>query len=387
MLGAETEPAITVISGASPGVVLLLRYQIAQGRTVYNRMPRYQDVMTPEQIHIFRTQRRIRGDSDEEIGIKLSDRMNLFSGRDGWILRATGARAEGRADTTAKRLLAAVQLIPQTKRTWLSPNLPKTDPYRTPQAYGLNFLPWIEHDCVGTLIREGSKTGLRWGTYEQQRYFDQESHQELVIKPLPMLQRAAASPEGCEIVPPRSGLTLLEAGRILGLLTRTSAIDMGSTALYNTYLVRLKASPKSAADIHAAYHRVLMHRFLRRTRLSPTIDTDRNRSLELERRACLLQAHRLFVFDRFGCPVSLNDSLIRAYELDLRALQKRSVTQPRYVKDSWSVWLYNFVLRKTPDACAKAREREYEVPSEEAEMRIRRFDIDGAVAGLIAAGL
>jgi hypothetical protein len=352
---------VSISGEPAPGTVLLVRWSIPEGRTVHPRLPRLYDRLTPTQREAYA--QRIK--SDPSLVELARERQSIFAGQDGWVLRATSDAVEAREGgmvggrSSAKRLLVAWKQVAASGKVWLWPDLPKSDPYRAPK---LVHTPWVRDDCILQLMRFGAVNGLRFAVMPIQRYVDRESGWVGDQVPARELKnaviRAASGDTTCEVVPQREGMSLAHAASVLGFDNLRQPLSASADRLYEAFVAARRGG---SADAHSAYHRVLMHRFLNRTSLTGGRAPG---GVEIERRANLLQAHRLFVFDTSGCPISVNGALVRDYGLMIARILDKHVTQPRMMsaKDTWGQWLFTKVLGREPRSCAASEEQVDGIP-------------------------
>lgn len=285
--------------------------------------------------------------------------------------------------STAKRISRVFSRIPSSAKIWLSPRIEnKNDPLRTPSAYvvyGLTtgFIPFIKDDCLMPLLRGGAAIGLEFEVADIQ--------DDLKVPPINELLSVASEfdPEepSCSLMAER-GLSFEKAASILKFQNRLEAIAAGPANLYNAYLNVVTSDDRA----HEAYHRILFEKFLRQKRLAPKAMNSKL-DKELNRRANMLQAHRLFVFTPDGTPIALNRSLIEEYELSITRVN-------RLRADSWGRWLIqdvlglnydNFMSRLAKVRFARRGEDESTGSPAEQESVYERDqrDVDGLLAGYL----
>ncbi len=373
---------ISIARGPSPGVVWMAPHHINEGPSTHPRIPKAEYRSDPSDT----SDDEIDAESGERRGRRYAD--NPFANKDGWRLVATGAAVEAKegitgSRPTSKRLATIYSRIPNESRIWLWPYRPERDPLGTKKT---RPEPWISDSCIMTLLRASAAIGLKFAV-------PPTSIDEIKIggklvpyekNPSQMLQRAAIRLDGdneCALVPTRKGMTLAGAAAELGMRdpSRASPED-----LYSAYVAARRAGKARA---HDAYHRILMQRFLERRLIAPR---SLNRSLdrELERRANLLQAHRLFVFDSRGCPVSINAVLVREYAMNVSRTLGRHVTQPRLLQktDTWGQWLFSSILRQDPNACTSRAQEKSDMDDENKGMLVGAALVRGLLEGTIAIG-
>lgn len=315
-------------------------------------------------------------------------RKNTFAGQIGWVIRARnndGDFAMG-IQSSAQRISRVFSRVQPSGRVWLSPRIEdRSDPLRTPSSYvryGLKvggFIPFIKDSCLMPLLRGGAALGLQFEVMDVQ--------DESKLPPIKEIFKIASkfNPEepSCTLATER-GFTFAIAASILKFQNLTEAIAAGPANLYNAYLGVITTDDRA----HEAYHRILFEKFLRRKRLAPramnsTLDK------ELNRRANLLQAHRLFVFLPDGSPIALNRSLLEKYELSLARANKLRADP------TWGRWLFQEILGLNYDeyigrlAKMKAIQRaNYEESTgspqeQESIFEVRKREVDGLLAGYL----
>jgi len=309
-----------------------------------------------------------------------------YNGVRGYRASVMGPQIERRLgskiDTLAKwsvlwKRIPAATWHSKGNRTWLEngKHMPKHDPLRGVGAK--EFQPWIAESCIPWLILEGTKQGLLFSTrpYDFEntdavpgRY--EESPATSLIK---LVARYRSDRQGfessfgdCKVVAGRTKGLLL-ANKVLGL-ERTEAIGMNPLQLFNVFRFAMKqATDKS--EVYAAYHRILLHKFLHRRILVPKLSNDSVAHATL-RRAWLLQAHRLLVFNSSGCPVSFNQEVLE--ENGIKKLTNTSLVFKNKVDlnlvDEWTRWLYGVVLEMPMETYARSVSEFREQVSALAEM-------------------
>lgn len=322
-------------------------------------------------------------------------------GVEGWRASILGPQLERKiygqsSDTLGKWESLYQRLVPYTlsavgrgapqavhessSRVWLTREssgggaLPSSDPFWTPAR--TRFQPWFTEACAPWIVIEGTRLGLRFAVQQ----YDRE-HPEAVppsrydLTPAQRLARVVESyvrdPQRfrdlfgkCNVGPDRErGLTA--STKVLDLGARTEAISVSAETLYNHYRWALKNSTDKDA-VHRAYHRILLHRFLRRRPLTPGGPYIGGVREAAERRAKLLQAHRVLVFNSQGCPVAWNEVELAANGIDKETLRKvygnatllfgRSVPADLSagVVGVWTKWLYEQVLEMDMRSCARS---------------------------------
>jgi hypothetical protein len=359
-----TPPVIIHVGGSNldePGRVRLFRFRISdEVQTDHPSMPR------------------------EEGG----RRKNTLAGQIGWVIRARnndGDFAMG-IQSSAQRISRVFSRVQPSGKVWLSPRIEnKRDPLRTPASYvryGLKvggFIPFIKDDCLMPLLRGGAALGLQFEVMDVQ--------DESKLPPINEIFKIASKfdPEepSCTLAAER-GFTFAIAASILKFQSLTEAIAAGPANLYNAYLGVITTDDRA----HEAYHRILFEKFLRRKRLAPramnsTLDK------ELNRRANLLQAHRLFVFLPDGTPIALNRSLLEKYDLSLARANKLRADP------TWGRWLIQEIFGLNYDEymsrlvkLKSVRRQDYEdstgSPDEQESVYEReQRDVDGLLAGYL----
>jgi hypothetical protein len=283
----------------------------------------------------------------------------------GWRMRALSAQKErelfGHSSNTAAIVSALFKLIPKDQKTWLqSGRLPFDDPYRfgqTKKNEPAIYTPWVRPECVGWLVAEGAKRGVYFAT--------KPTLNENITKEIDRLRldvqnyldgKTKCSTNVPRVMGVRLAARVLKIGELQPL--SASALD-----LFNWYQAALRESDDKH-EVHEAYHRILLHRFLRRRSLVPSVRSSRI-SKEAERRANLLQAHRIFVFNQNGCPTRLNENALKANGIDIQALGTKNPTliymrnpQNQYLVNEWTRWFIVDILGKDPAECRTVFSRE-----------------------------
>ena len=286
--------------------------------------------------------------------------------------------------STAKRISRVFSRIPSSAKIWLSPRIEdKNDPLRTPSAYvvyGLTtgFIPFIKDDCLMPLLRGGAAIGLEFEV-------STDPNKKGVL-PIEELLSVASdfNPEepSCSLTPER-GFSFEKAAIVLKFQNRLEAIAAGPANLYNAYLNVVTSDERA----HEAYHRILFEKFLRQKRLAPRAMNSKL-DKELNRRANLLQAHRLFVFTPEGDPVALNRSLLDEYGLTidrLNNLRKPSSPWNRWViEEVFGMDYDNYMSRLRALWASRAGDESTGSPAEqESRFEIERRDVEGLLAGYL----
>lgn len=315
-------------------------------------------------------------------------RKNTFAGQVGWVIRARAndGNASMGIQSSAQKISRVFKRVQPSGKIWLSPRIEnKRDPLRTPAAYvryGLKvggFIPFIKDDCLMPFLRGGAALGLEFEVMDVQ--------DESKLPPINEIFKIASKfdPEepSCTLAPER-GFTFAVAASILKFQNLTESISAGPSKLYNAYLNVVTTDDRA----HEAYHRILFEKFLRRKRLAPRA-MNSVLDKELNRRASLLQAHRLFVFLPDGTPIALNRSLLEKYGLSLsRANNLRA-------DPTWGRWLIQDILGLNYDEymsrlakLKSVRRQDYEEstgsPAEQESVYEReQRDVDGLLAGYL----
>ena len=301
-----------------------------------------------------------------------AEKRQKYNGVRGYRAAVLGPHVERKlnvkTDTMAKWSALWKRIPPATwnskgNRTWLEngTHMLKGDPLRGTSSSSL-FQPWISESCVPWLILEGSRNGLVFATrpYDFEnpdavpgRYEESPATTLIKLVALYLRDRAGFASDfgNCKTSAERSkGLML--SNKELGL-NRTEAIGMDAGRLFDVFRLALKLSENKAA-VHEAYHRILLHKFLHRRNLVPKLSGD-SVALASMRRAWVLQAHRLLVFNSSGCPVSFNQEVLE--ENGIRKLNRASLVFKDRVDlnlvDEWTRWLYGTVLEMPMETCAR----------------------------------
>jgi len=256
-------------------------------------------------------------------------------------------------------------------RAWLESGLVSSDPLWTPGR--MQFQPWFTESCAPWIILEGTRLGLRFALQQYDRSNPQArppgkydwTQAEYLSR---LIESYLRDPErfrdlfgACYVGPDRER-GLVASTKTLDL-EKTQGISINAETLYNHYRWALKHNEDKAA-VHRAYHRILLHRFLRRRRLTPGGPYTGGVADAAERRAKLLQAHRVLVFNSQGCPVAWNETELAANGIDKETIRKvygntTLVFGNRVPKDIganvsvWTRWLYEEVLELDMQPCAK----------------------------------
>ena len=325
-----------------PGIVLIKEHKINAGQTKASKNP-HQNI------------EKTGGAGTEE---KPATEFFAMEGS-GFILRAMSPQTEfsvaGRDLGTQVKLTKLFEMIGRNQKAWLSPKVPAGDPYRSPFP---GFVAWIHEHCLAWLVVEGTKIGLKF-TVSDETKNQAESQVETVKRTIVYaLKHPFRSP--CPVIDRRPGLQL--ADKILGISNaaiqtarggtrfENKGATLGAERLFEFYRLALSeaSDQQEKRDIHEAYHRILLHKFLQRLRLTPPPLGSRSRAADplgdsIERRALLLQAHRVFVFAPNGCPVALNTQLLEQNGIGIKELKIHSATIPAKATE-WANWLYDEVL-------------------------------------------
>lgn len=346
-------PMIYIAERAEPGVVNLRRWFIRQDVTKYKRVGSPTSVFTENQ-----------GESKHGPW-----RTNPFGGKYGWTLHAMGKSAWKERGLTgtddAKRLLEPFKRIPPEQRVHLQPRgyLPGPEPDTgypgDPLLSGSSkFRPWVSDECIAGLIRAASPK-LRFSVRAKQRELLPGSggqRQYAEIFPIRYLQQAFQEGHQCDLVIPQ-GVSLSQAAKALGFADLRKVISIAPEKLYEAWRSRSeRANDRQQRLLNLVYHRVLLHRFLRMRRLTPVIEGNRELSIEIERRARLMQAYRVFVFDRQGCPVAINTALLEANNLQVKTLMDKQIPHAEFTRygpkaRKFGAWVFTDVLRKRISEC------------------------------------
>lgn len=276
----------------------------------------------------------------------------------GWRMRALSAESEvefgGKNLGTQAKLSALFRRIPPEQKAWLegpSKWMQKNDPYfwlaRT-RNREFAWTPWVKPECAAWLVVEGAKLGLFFAARATEGLKEAE---ELKLD----VNQYLRGDISCEVRPPRD-LSIGGAARVFGL-NRYEPLSMSAMGLFEVYQRALKEATNKR-DVHEAYHRILLHRFLRRRLLVPTSTRSSEIGKESERRANLLQAHRVFVFNSNGCPTRLNSTFLESNGIGIKELLAKNPLlmysrdpRNRYLVNEWTAWLFRDVLKKDPDDC------------------------------------
>lgn len=286
----------------------------------------------------------------------------------GWRLRALSPNSEiaigGKNYGTQEKLSSLFRRIGQDQRTWLEgpEYMGRGDPYffvshkQHPRHSKdrFAFTPWVKSECIGWIIVEGSKLGLKFAV----RALPEGVPPEKIAEARYLVQDVLDYRDGkfrCEVKPPREK-SVRDASETLGI-GGLEALSMSALKLFENYQSALRDSADKQ-DVHEAYHRILLHRFLRRRTLVPVGSRTSKIGEMAERRANLLQAHRVFVFDGNGCPTRLNTRFLQANGIDVYKLMLKRPTltfmrNPRneYLVNEWTKWLFEDVLGKDQADC------------------------------------
>lgn len=338
-------PLIYLAERAEPNVVLLKRWTIGWGPTEHPRV-----------------ERDVRRSARSE---------NPYAGRSGWTLYAMGPKAERerglKGPDAASRLRHWFVRIPQEHRISLRPVgfVPPGDPLRAP---GNQFRQWVGDECIVSLIRAGAQGAgdvkpLRFAVMPKQSVLIPETRQRVDIYPIAELARVFAADNTCRLEAPH-GVTLKAAANALGFADLRKPLSTAPENVYEAWRSRsARADPQQRLLLNVAYHRILLHRFLQRRRLTPKLIGSKRRkqiSDSVERRAALTQAYRVFVFDRRGCPVGLNVPLLEANNLTVtgpKGLINRKVPHAGFTRSDqkrvreFGAWLFTDVLHKAITEC------------------------------------
>lgn len=290
---------------------------------------------------------------------KHEDRLADTSVR-GWRMRALSAEKEieltGQSEGTQAKLSALFKRIPRDQKTWLqSAHIPYGDPYAwlVTSEKSAVWTPWVKPECVAWLVAEGAKIGLYFAA---RAYPGSDPSLPNDARMLQFdVQKHLTGDTSCSPNPVRKK-SVRDSDEVLSLRPLES-MSMSPGNLFQKYQEALR-STGDKAEAHEAYHRILLHRFLRRRLLVPTEKRSSVIGKDAERRANMLQAHRVFVFNRDGCPTRFNLNFLRANGIGLKELGARNPTQVysrnlqnQYIVNEWTNWLYVTVLGKDPRSC------------------------------------
>jgi hypothetical protein len=277
----------------------------------------------------------------------------------GWRMRALSAEKErelfDQSSGAAATVAALFKRIPKDQKAWLqSGDVPYEDPYRflqTKKGERGIYTPWVRSDCIGWLVAEAAKLGVYFSTKPPKKVTDPSEASQLKLDVENYLSgKTQCAPKVVREKGVRASARVLKIGDLQPL----------SISALNLFLVYQEALREAddKNEVHEAYHRILLHRFLRRRTLVPQASRTSRIGEEAERRAQLLQAHRVFVFDQRGCPTRLNQRLLEANGIDINALGKKNPLliyernlKNQYIVNEWTKWLFEDVLRKDPVEC------------------------------------
>jgi hypothetical protein len=386
-------PPIYIATRAQPGYVVLQRFTINFGQTSQRDIVARARRERPHELLIER----------EEIdGFGAFRVDNPYGGRSGWLLHGSGTAAyrdHGKVGDDAATLRHWYKRLPITERVSFFPHedkrswgVPSGDPLLSPSKSRADR--WVSDECITMLIRSatsgfaGGRGKLRFAVLPRQvergaaDVFKSERGggdrpilaPATAISPIEVLRNifdVAKGKKQCRLTVPK-GLSLLQAANILGWSAPPGAtakesrrvlnkpLDVGAETLYEHWRVGMRAasSDHHRLLLNMAYHRALAHRFLTgkksRPRLTPRTSGDARLDAEIERRANLVQAYRVFIFDR-GCPVGINLPFVEANGFKIKDLLERRVPYASFTKGSraarWTFWLYDFVLQKGVQQC------------------------------------
>ncbi len=341
--GPPDGPMIYIADRAEPGVISLRRWYIPEGPTKHDR------VGVPITTY--------SEDSAPRYG---PWRQNPFGGKWGWAVYSIPEKEwknrglKGKDDKA--RIRPYLELVPKSQKVQLKPigTLPQGDPLLSHTRW---YRPWVSDECIAELIRDASVDLLFSVPPDQRVVVDYEATPRLYTKIFPIreISNVFRANYSCEMEPPK-GMSLREAANTLGFEDQFGAINTAPENLYRAWKRRSRAaSDKRQRLLNAAYHRTLLHRFLRMDRLTPVIENEAL-DAEIERRAQLIQAYRAFVFNRIGCPVGLNETLLKANNLMVKKLVDRNVHNAGFIRygkkaGKFGNWLFRRVLLKTPGEC------------------------------------
>lgn len=277
----------------------------------------------------------------------------------GWRVRALSPKKEmeiaGENLGTAAKLSSLVRRIPRDQRAWLqSGMMAHGDPYnwlRTSQEERVVWTLWIRPDCIGWLAEAGRDLGIYFGAPPSPNPNFPSQAEQLRLD----IQKYISGEMKCSPKTKR-GLGIRSAASVLGV-GQLEPLSASALKLFQMYQDALRTSEDKEL-VHEAYHRILLTRFLRRRSLVPQARRGSFIGEEAERRANLLQAHRMFVFNRNGCPVKLNKSFLEANGIDLKSLlnknpfllHKKNISN-QYTVNEWTKWLFEEVLKKELVEC------------------------------------
>lgn len=374
-------PLLYIADRPAPGGIILRRWTFREGPTLFSKVgapirQAHSSEIDPRSLTTDQ-QRRL---PSAEPGVEKRPqfwRTNPFEGQSGWTLYAMGTKAWMERGLTGTDDAAALRYwykrIPVEERIGLPPNwfLPKTkgpndklvrDPLSSPDE---RWRPWVSDRAITSLIRAASKGApgiqpLKFAVPPEQDA--RSGGHAFKIQPMSILRNLFSEGETVE-VQRQQGLTLREAVKVLRGTDAAyqSWINKKPELLYEAWRSQvMSATPAQQQILNLAYHRILLWRFLQKRRLTPN-----SYPPELERHAQLIQAYRVFVFNRMGCPVGLNTRLLKLNGVDVSSLQNRNIPYASYLRFSdakahkWGEWLYSRVLNKASVEC-----RAYQAPIE-----------------------
>ena len=372
-------------------VVLLIRKQIGFGQTMQRKMRR----QAVEYQRSMMLDPSVQHGGSQSGGATISPFDNPYGGQVGWELYATGQSTRalpdgsrmpsgaeaGREDISgvdgARRIRFWFSQLPENKRTHFDPGLRKGDPMRSSRSWR----PWVNQDCIGRLIREAS-AGIRgrvdpviFAIRTSQKMVNPDTGIPETIYPLRELEGDWMIPPGKCMDRVYRGITLEAAVRRLTGTRKASGyycndyyddgVCLGSDTPFRTVIA---SSPEKIyelwrdayaavpdqykAEVNAAYHRILLWRFLNRRKLTPGKGRG---NAAIERNANLIQAYRAFVFNSNGCPVAINTNLLRVNGVKLGPIRKKKVPWAQFSTSGdrerrFGEWLFK-ILNKDPASC------------------------------------
>lgn|GEM_PF-3728968 len=287
----------------------------------------------------------------------------------GWRMRVLSAKSEmeieGKNFGTQAKLSALFKRIPSSEKAWLEARsqwVSDGDPYHFQagaRGGGFAWTPWVKPECIGWLVTEGAKLGIYFATPPLEKGVPPRQCDELRLD----VQNYLKGTVSCSLkVVRKPGIR--GAAKVLGV-GELQPLSISAMGLFEAYQAALRSNPDKR-EVHEAYHRVLLHRFLRRRTLVPLGSRSSIVGKESERRANMLQARRVFVFNSEGCPTRLNKQLLEENGIGIEELLLKKPTlvyvrntQGQYLVHEWTKWLFEEVLGKKPESCRAIFSNDY----------------------------
>jgi len=390
-------PLVYIAKKPHPGFILLQRWTFNFGPTEHRDVVARDRARAPDPDA--RSDRSFPLEPEPIVeGLGAPQVPNPYGGQSGWILRGAGKAAykdHGLVGDDGATLRFWYVRVPNSDRITLFPKqglntrkwgLPAGDPLR---AAGRLAGRWVSDEYITTLVAYAARglppkvPPLNFAVLPTQG--DRSAKEPgpdlappTAFSPIQALYELFSTGVKQELQAPK-GLSLLDAATALGFggskpagmskeearrwrqKVLTSPLNSSPALLFEMWRRRSeRATANQRLILNEAYHRILVAKFLKlgkrgKPRLTPPTKGNKRLDAEIEARANLIQAYRVFVFDRNGCPVGLNQAFIETMGIRINTLRDRNVPYARYLRGGlakkWTAWLYAEVLNKSPQEC------------------------------------